>query len=804
MCDPFLFIVISLLLSSPFSSSALLRISKGSFLSVDEPNDVLVSASRVFSSGFYPVGDNAYCFAIWFSQSLDDGSHTVVWMANRDRPVNGQSSKLTLLKTGNVVLKDADRLIVWTTKTTSASLVQLELYDTGNLVLHTLEGKIVWQSFDSPTNTLLPQQLFTRNTILVSSRSQSNYSSGFYKLFFDDDNILRLLFVGLEISSIYWPDPWQRAWQFEVGRSTYNNSRTAILDPSGQFNSSDHLNFSATDLGTGPKRRLTVDVDGNLRLYSLNEKLRAWVVSWQAMSNPCTIHGICGPNSLCTYAAESGRSCKCLPRHKMKNHTDWSYGCEQDFNFSCNNDEAVFIKLPHADVASYGYDFGYFPNQTLEWCKVKCLQDCSCKGLQFKFDEARGYYLCYPKTKLLNINGYGSMQFGDSIYIKLPKSNLSSYDKPTEEFGLDCSRQVTTRLDRTYKKKQDNGTVKFLLWFACGCGGVEIIGFLFVQYVLFRNRQVSGATENGYLQIATGFKRFTYDELKKASRNFSVEIGRGGSGVVYKGTLSDNRVAAIKRLSEANRGEAEFLAEVSTIGRLNHMNLIETWGYCAEGKHRLLVYEYIEHGSLAENLTSNTLDWKQRFEIALGTAKGLAYLHEECLEWVLHCDVKPQNILLDSNYHPKVSDFGLSKLLNRGGIDNSIFSRIRGTRGYMAPEWVFNLPITSKVDVYSYGIVMLEMITGRSPTSVQTMDDNGVMEQRRLVTWVTEKMDGATENAAWIEEIVDCNMDGEYDKGKMELLVRVALQCADQEDKDARPTMSKVVEVLLGHENDDF
>ncbi|XP_059631078.1 putative receptor protein kinase ZmPK1 [Cornus florida] len=800
MCSPFLFTVISLLLSTPFSSSTLLRITKGSSLSVEKPSNVLISANRIFSSGFYPVGNNAYCFAIWYYQSLNDGSYTMIWMANRDRPVNGKRSKLSLLKTGNIILTDADFLVVWATETTWASSVQLELCDTGNLVLHTLAGKILWQSFDSPTDTLLPQQLLTKKTILVSSRSRSNYSSGSYKLYFDDDNVLRLLFDGLETSSVYWPDPWLIPW--EAGRSTYNNSRTAILDSSGHFKSSDDLKFSAADLGIGPKRRLTVDVDGNFRLYSLNEKLRAWVVSWQAKDNPCTIHGICGPNSLCTYHPKGGRRCNCIQGYKMKNHKDWSYGCESDFALSCNNDEAAFIKHPHVEF--YGYDIEYFPNQTLEGCEEKCLKHCNCKGFQFKYDTINGYSLCYPKALLLN--GYRSLEFKDPIYIKLPKSNLSSYDKPHQEFRLDCLHQVTALLDRAYKKQQENGTVKFMLWFACGCGGVEIIGFLFVLlYVLYRNRQGSRATEKGYLQVATGFRKFTYAELKKATCNFSIEIGRGGSGVVYKGILSDNKVAAIKRLTEANQGEEEFLAEVSTIGRLNHMNLTETWGYCVEGKHRLLVYEYMEQGSLAENITSNTLDLKKRFEIALGTAKGLAYLHEECLEWVLHCDVKPQNILLDSNYQPKVADFGLSKLFNRGGIGNSSFSRMRGTRGYMAPEWVFNLPITSKVDVYSYGVVMLEMITGRSPTgAVHTKDDNGGMEHRRLVTWVREKMrETTTGNGSWIEEIIDTAMDGEYDKNKMELLVRVALQCAE-EDKDARPTMSKVVEMLLGHENDGF
>ncbi|XAR62509.1 Non-specific serine/threonine protein kinase [Bertholletia excelsa] len=292
---------------------------------------------------------------------------------------------------------------------------------------------------------------------------------------------------------------------------------------------------------------------------------------------------------------------------------------------------------------------------------------------------------------------------------------------------------------------------------------------------------------------------FSYDELKKATSNFKEEIGRGGGGVVYKGVLSDNRVAAIKRLNEANQGEAEFLAEVSTIGRVNHMNLINIWGYCAEGKHRLLIYEFMQHGSLKENLSSGALNSEKRFEIAVGTAKGLAYLHEECLEWVLHCDVKPQNILLDNDYQPKVSDFGLSKLLNRGGGGhNSSFSRVRGTRGYMAPEWIFNLQITAKVDVYSFGVVVLEMVTGKSVMTAPQTSENE--ERGGLVKWVKEKMSTTASIASQIAEIIDPEMQGWYDVAKMAKLVEVALQCVD-EDKEARPTMKQVVEMLLHHED---
>ncbi|KAG5543608.1 hypothetical protein RHGRI_016378 [Rhododendron griersonianum] len=473
---------------------------------------------------------------------------------------------------------------------------------------------------------LLPNQPITRNSRLVSSRSHNNFSSGFYSLLFDDDNLLRLAFDDPEISSVYWPDPGVISW--DAGRTSYDSSRIAAFNSSGYFRSSDDFEFKASDYGIGAWRILKMDVDENVRLYSLDEEKRIWSVSWQAMSQPCKIHGVCGPNAMCNYdypGENAGRRCSCLP----------------------------------------------------------------------------------------------------------------------------------------------------------------------------------GSSENtqGYLQVASGFRKFTYDELKKATGTFMEEIGRGGSGVVYKGVLSNRRVAAIKRLNETNHGEAEFLAEVSTIRRVNLMNLIEIWGYCLEGNHRLLVYEYMECGSVAENLISGALNWEKRFDIAVGSAKGLSYLHEECLEWVLHCDVKPQNILLDSNFQPKVADFGLSKLVNRGGGGkNSRFSRVRGTRGYMAPEWISNLPISSKVDVYSYGVVVMEMVTGKSPMTMggQGSGNTGEMKQRGLVKWVREKMNGTRGNELWLEEIINPVMQGKCDLRKMEILVQVALECLE-EDKDARPTMRQVIERLLPH-----
>ncbi|KAF7141959.1 hypothetical protein RHSIM_Rhsim06G0055600 [Rhododendron simsii] len=792
-------LLISLFLSSLplFSISSPHTLLTSSSLSV---SDVLFSPNRVFSAGFHSVGINAYCFSIWFTQPTSDGNLTVVWTANRDKPVNGKRSELSLLKSGNLILTDAAQFTVWSTNTKSISPLQLQVLNTGNLVLRNLSGSMnVWESFDSPTDTLLPNQPMTRNSRLVSSRSHNNFSSGFYSLFFDDDNLLRLAFDGPEISSVYWPAPW--VISSDAGRRSYDSSRIAELNSSGYFRSSDDFEFQASDYGTGGWRRLKMDVDGNVRLYSLNEEKRIWSVSWQAMSEPCKIHGVCGRNAMCNYdfpGENAGRRCSCLPGYKAKNLTDWSLGCEPEFNLSCNAAESNFIELPNVEF--YGHDIKFYENYTYKQCEEVCLQSCICHGFNLKFYHRDGYYNCYPKFRLLN--GHRSPAFGSPMYIRLPKASLTSYANQKQEIGLHCPPSTQNLLlDRRYKIPKQNRTLQFLVWFASAFGGVEIICICFIWLLLYKTQQSSSENTQGYLQVASGFRKFTYDELKKATGTFREEIGRGGSGVVYKGVLSNHRVAAIKRLNETNHGEAEFLAEVSTIRRVNHMNLIELWGYCLEGNHRLLVYEYMERGSLAENLISGTLNWEKRFDIAVGSAKGLSYLHEECLEWVLHCDVKPQNILLDSNFQPKVADFGLSKLVNRGGGGkNSRFSRVRGTRGYMAPEWISNLSISSKVDVYSYGVVVIEMVTGKSPTTMgcQGSGNTGEMEQRGLVKWVREKMNGTRENELWLEEIIDPVMKGKCDLRKMEILVQVALECLE-EDKDARPTMKQVIERLLPH-----
>ncbi|PSS32634.1 Receptor protein kinase [Actinidia chinensis var. chinensis] len=760
------------------------HLERGSSLYVEDDSAFLISPDTSFTCGFHEIGKNAYGFGIWFTHSKN---RTVVWMANRDRPVNGKGSKISLLGDGAMVLTDVDRSIAWETNTSNTDVVSAELLNSGNLVLKNPQGKILWQSFDLPTDTLLPSQTLTKGKKLLSGLRNGSFASGYFNLYFGSDNVLRLIYDGPEISSSYWPNPDLDV--YTAGRTNYNSSRFAFLDDMGRFYSSDRLQFNASDMGFGVKRRLKLDYDGNMRIYSLNNLTGEWSISWVAVTQQCNVHGLCGRNGVCVYAPEA--TCSCPPGYEVIDPRDWNQGCKPKFNRSCSDSQEVkFVELLNTDF--YGFDLNFTRPISFNACRDICLMDCHCEAFNYRIT---GEGFCFAKSALFN--GFHTTNFPGRIYLKLPGNVKVPEQIFFNRSNSICSAEAEVEVGSTslYDTKEKRARWVYLYSFATAIGVVEIL-FFAIGWLFFRSHGLPDTVEAGYRMISSQFRRFSYGELKKATKKFTEELGRGSSGVVYKGVLTDERAVAVKRLGDAFQGEGEFWAEVSTIGKINHMNLVRMWGFCSEGRRRLLVYEYVENSSLDKHLfAENFLQWKERFKVAIGTAKALAYLHHECLEWVIHCDVKPENILLDTDFEPKVADFGLAKLAQRGSPGPAL-TRVRGTKGYMAPEWALNLPITAKVDVYSYGVVILEMVRGiRLSNWVVEDDKEEEAELTRFVRAVKTKNQNE-EESSWLEEVVDPRLGGQFSKSQAATLVRVGLSCIE-EDRNKRLTMDSVVQLLV-------
>ncbi|XP_073303175.1 calcium/calmodulin-regulated receptor-like kinase 1 [Primulina huaijiensis] len=280
---------------------------------------------------------------------------------------------------------------------------------------------------------------------------------------------------------------------------------------------------------------------------------------------------------------------------------------------------------------------------------------------------------------------------------------------------------------------------------------------------------------------ASGILEYSYRDLQKATYNFTTLIGQGAYGPVYKAQMPAGETVAVKVLAnDSKQGEKEFQTEVMLLGRLHHRNLVNLVGYCAEKNQHMLIYVYMSRGSLASHLYDEKLkplNWEERVQIALDVARGLEYLHDGAVPPVIHRDIKSSNILLDQSIRARVADFGLS----REEMVNKQASNIRGTFGYLDPEYVSTRSFTKKSDVYSYGVLLFELVAGRNPLQ-------GLMEYVDLATMDTEGKDG------W-EEIVDPRLDGSFDVEELNEVAALAHKCVNRVPR-RRPSMRDIVQVF--------
>lgn len=743
-------------------------ICQSSIVSAANQSTIWYSPSRRFAFGFFKEG-SGFKVGIWL---VDDSNDTIVWTANRDEAAVSSAAILQFTTDGRIMLASPGNENKFITPEQNEKPKCPSMLDSGNLVIYNEQDEFIWQSFDFPTDTILERQFLHHDKRLYSNLSPTNHSTGRYTLIAQSDGNLVAYpaKAGDTVESAYWAS--------DTDMST--PPRSLYLDSSGAFllvNDTDLSAVSMKDLCIiiwPPSNsslqqeniilRLNLGFDGNLVLYShsLNTTNKSTTLLWQAIDDLCDVSSFCGVNSYCT-RSNNQSLCNCLPGTDKV--ADFPSGCQRNSTGAVcsggkeNGDIYNFTALKDFSLK----DIPYFAKMLgKEECLQSCLQDCDCDAALF--DESQN--LCSKHALPLSYSRIGNTPVSTTAFFKVKKITGEARDrsvKPPWTLILGLS-------------------LGFLAYSsaAVALSGIFIFKSRLMKYKELLDMGRTGLTKEFTLQV------FTYNELKRATDGFKKELGRGSFGAVYKGTFDNRSFVAVKRLEKVvEEGETQFKAEMRVIGRTRHKNLVRLLGFCAEGSKRLLVYEYMSHGSLADLLfrTKGRLDWNERVRIALNIARGMCYLHQGCEAPIIHCDVKPQNILLDEFWTAKISDFGLAKLLQPD--QTRTFTRERGTLGYMAPEWKSKSAITLKVDIYSYGIVLLEIICRRRHIQVNLSRP----EETHLPSWAYNCF-----AARELDKLMD---DDSTDKNAFERMVMVALWCI-QDEPALRPSMKDIILMLEG------
>ena len=739
-------------------------ISANSSLSGDQ---TIVSARKVFELGFFHPGNSSnYYIGMWYCTDKVS-KQTIVWVANRDTPVSDRFSSELRISGGNLVLFNESKIPIWYTNLISSrsSSVEAVLGDDGNLVLRdgsnsSVSPSPLWQSFDFPADTWLPgakvglNKITKRNTLLISWKSKDNPSPGLFSLELDPNQSRYLIFWNR--SKDYWSSGSWNGLIFSLVpemRSNYIYNFSYINDTKESY-------FTYSLYNETLISRFVMAAGGQIQQQSWLESTQQWFLFWSQPKTQCEVYAYCGAFGSCN--GNSQPFCNCLRGFNPKKGDDWksevfSGGCKRVSTLQCGNSSVVNGKRDRF-FSSNNIKLPANPQPVLaagsaQECESTCLSNCTCTAYAYDGSLCSVWF-----GNLLDMKQLADESNGNTIYIRLAASEFSS-------------------------SKNDKGIV-----IGGVVGSVVIVSLSgLVLFVFLRRRKTvkTGKAVEGSL-IA-----FAYRDLQNATKNFSEKLGGGGFGSVFKGVLPDTSVIAVKKLESIIQGEKQFRSEVSTIGTIQHVNLVRLRGFCSEGNKKLLVYDYMPNGSLDSLLFSekNTkvLDWKTRYSIALGTARGLNYLHEKCRDCIIHCDIKPENILLDAQFCPKVADFGLAKLVGRDF--SRVLTTMRGTRGYLAPEWISGVAITAKADVYSYGMMIFEVVSGRR-NSEQSEDGKVKFFPSYAASQINQEYGD-------ILSLLDHRLEGDADLEELTRVCKVACWCI-QDEETQRPSMGHVVQILEG------
>nr|XP_048327459.1 G-type lectin S-receptor-like serine/threonine-protein kinase At2g19130 isoform X3 [Ziziphus jujuba var. spinosa] len=495
--------------------------------------------------------------------------------------------------------------------------------------------------------------------------------------------------------------------------------------------------------------RLVIDVTGQIKQQ--NWLGNGWMLFWSQPREQCDVYAYCGAYGSCN--DRSLPFCNCLTGFEPKSQSNWdmsdySDGCQRKTELQCQHSGKRDRFTTNPGMVS-GNEKSVKASNSAE-CESTCLNDCSCTAYAYE-------------------NNNCLIWIGDLFNLK--------------QVPADDSRGMTLYVRLAASESSPN---KIVINVVASAGAFALLLGL-IKFIVLRWRKMtvgSGKAMEGSLVV------FEYGYLQNATKNFSEKLGGGGFGSVFKGTLPGSTAIAVKQLESVSQGEKQFRAEVSTIGTIQHVNLVRLHGFCSQGSKKLLVYNYMPNGSLDSHLfetkNSKVLNWETRYQIALGTARGLCYLHEECRECIIHCDIKPDNILLDAEFCPKVADFGLAKLVGRDF--SRVLTTIRGTRGYLAPEWISGVAITAKADVYSFGMMLFEIISGRRNSKYHVEG-----EVSFFPIWAASIIIEGGD----VFSLLDPRLEGNADPERLIRVCRLACWCIHYEETQ-RPSMGQIVQILEG------
>ncbi|XP_031497393.1 G-type lectin S-receptor-like serine/threonine-protein kinase At2g19130 isoform X1 [Nymphaea colorata] len=714
-------------------------------------NQTITSSKGVFELGYVFLGNpKRYYLGIRYKQIPTDN---VVWVANRDKPLQDNTAEFKISEDGNLVLLTQSKVISWSTNVTStpsspSRIVVLE--DSGNLVLRDANSSDkLWDSFSHPTHTWLPggslglNKVTNENQLLTSWKNKEDPSPGPFSLELDPNGSAQYFIVWNRTQQYWTSGVWNNQTFSGVPemRANYLYNFSFVENDTARY-------FTYSVYNSSILTKFVIDLSGQIKQLTWVEESQQWIVFWAQPRDQCEVYGLCGDFGVCDQDKQN--PCNCVDGFEPASPqvwglSDWSGGCRRKVALQCERDQ--FSLQPGLNSPANNSTVRV---NNAEGCKSACLEDCSCTAYSYQNSGCLIW-----KGGLLNLRQQ-SVGNENSIYVRV--SNLET-------------------LDRVLNKKNAATVI-------IGVSVGSVLAILVIIWLLvWIFRKLSSSQDSKMQGMLVSFR---YKDLQTATKNFSDKLGGGGFGSVFKGTLPDSSVVAVKKLEGPRQGEKQFRTEVSTIGTIQHVNLVRLRGFCSEGMKRLLVYDFMQNGSLdfhLFNFNSEPLNWRTRYEIAVGTARGISYLHEKCRDCIIHCDIKPENILLDAQFCPKVADFGLAKLLGREF--SRVLTTFRGTRGYLAPEWLSGLPITAKADVYSYGMMLLELISGRR--NVEHSEDGKV---GYFPTWAANKILESEEFA-----LLDPRLGGEADVGELTIACRIAIWCI-QDEENSRPSMGQVVQVF--------